>query len=210
MDENSKISLKLQDLTKEQLIAFINSVIDSVTTSPYLAGVVPTADLETARDELVTALTDRDAKKSAAKSATELLLEKVLLAGDALRQVANDTEQVADGNATIQESGGFNTFIPGKAFPLGKLPAPESLVSRPGNNSGTVALNWSAVYGNKGYQVYITTNPLNNSWDKSSYASASQIVIEGLKTGTKYWFKVVALGSAGEGDDSDITDSVAR
>jgi len=207
---NVRISLRINRMTVDEQIAFVNSVISAIAASPSLGAAVSVSALTTKRNALVSARTDRDTRRAEAKSATETVNARLVAVQDELRDVAAACEAVANGDASILESGGFNTFLPGKAFPLGKLPAPENLLAEPGDDSGSIVLSWTPVYGNKGYQLYLSADPVAGPWVKDAFASSAHYVLQGLETGTMYWFKVCALGAAGEGTLSDVAGSVAR
>jgi fibronectin type III domain protein len=207
--ENAKIKLGLQLMTITEKIAFINSVISAINKSAYYAGVISTAGLEAKRDALIVALTARDSLKAESKAGTEDVHQKDDVFDDEILNVALEAEQIANGDALILESGGFKTYLPGRAAPIGVLAQVMSLEAIPGISAGTIILNWNPVYGAKGYQVYISTSATGN-FRREAMASASEFLLTGLNTGTVYYIKVSALGAEGEAPLSDIASCVAR
>lgn len=88
--------------------------------------------------------------------------------------------------------------------PVGELPAPMGLYATAGDEDGEIVLNWEPVRGAKSYVVYMTTDPnVPDSWAHKASRTESFIDIKELTSGNKYWFRVAAVGAAGQGAFSD-------
>ena len=69
-------------------------------------------------------------------------------------------------------------------------------------NYGELKLYWEKVRGAKFYNVEFSDKPDSN-WKLYDSTTKTKILITHLKSGTKYWFRVQAIGSAGKGAYSD-------
>jgi hypothetical protein len=69
-------------------------------------------------------------------------------------------------------------------------------------NSGEIKLNWEKVRGSKFYNIEIKDSQDSN-WRLYDSTTKTKILITDLESGTKYWFRVQASGSAGKGEYSD-------
>jgi len=86
--------------------------------------------------------------------------------------------------------------------------APQNLVADFGALEGTSVLNWGSVRGGKSYLVDCASNS-NGPWTQVAVTTDTQAVISNLVSGTKYYFRVRALGAAGLGPWSDIAAKMA-
>jgi Fibronectin type III domain len=69
---------------------------------------------------------------------------------------------------------------------------------------GEMELTWDSVNGAKSYLVQFSTEPGGAAnWSLAMACTKSKATIKNLESGKKYWFKVAALGSAGQGPWSD-------
>ena len=58
--------------------------------------------------------------------------------------------------------------------------------------------------GAQSYIVEMSPNPpTNTSWTQVDVVTASKCTVSKLESGTKYWFRVAAVGSGGRGAWSD-------
>lgn len=201
-------------MTLDERIAFVEQLFEAQDGNPFYAGgEVNLEALIILKDELIDLRNLRNAAEAEAESKTEAINNKMENFSKQALLVAHDAEELADFNAEILESGGFQTFFPGKEGPVGPMPPVEGLTARPGLGDGEVILIWDTIRGNKGFVIYITTTPLDaESWVKLDFTSITRYTATGLDTGTKYWFRVAAQGAAavGEGPASDPATSVAR
>ena len=79
------------------------------------------------------------------------------------------------------------------------------LEAKTGKHAGEVDLDWDVVHGKLVYLVYMKADGESDDQYKLKLVpSASKATITGLTAGTRYWFKVVAVGSRSRyGPDSD-------
>ena len=75
---------------------------------------------------------------------------------------------------------------------------------------GTVDLSWDRVRGASSYIIQKSPNPItDSSWTQAGVSTKSSTTLTGMTSGTKYWFRVAAIGSAGQGAWSDPATKMA-
>lgn len=208
----SKIKLGLGLKSILQKIGFANSVIEAITGNPaFDPAVVDLADITDIKDDLLAKLADRDAAKAAAEALTEGLYELDAEYDEVVKALAKVVEKVADGDAEILESGGFDTFIPGQRTPAEPLGVVTGLVAEPGNAAGKIDADWNSLEGADTYNIYVTTgDPLDEAgWVFKASRKQSRAVLTGLTPVTQYFIRVTGVGTEGEGPPSDPVPSVA-
>jgi hypothetical protein len=96
------------------------------------------------------------------------------------------------------------------ATPIGIPQRPEGLKANEGLKNGDLDLKWKPVRGSRTYLVRMTdTIAKMDSWKQVAIVTKSSALIEGLVSGTQFWFQVCAVGAAGQGPWSDPTTKVA-
>ncbi len=79
-----------------------------------------------------------------------------------------------------------------------------------GNHEGELDLSWDAVSGARSYLIQKRTDPNTpSSWTHAGTSTKSSITISGLTSGTRYWFRVSAVGAAGQSGWSDPATKIA-
>ncbi|MHB8521330.1 MAG: fibronectin type III domain-containing protein [Limisphaerales bacterium] len=86
--------------------------------------------------------------------------------------------------------------------PVGPVAVPQYQQATMGDNEGTDDLQWEPVSGANSYVVEYSPNP-TGPWTQSAIVTRSSHTVGGLTSGTKYWFRVRAVGAAGPGPWSD-------
>jgi hypothetical protein len=111
-------------------------------------------------------------------------------------------ESRAKGNIDIIQSAGME--VRADALPLG-IPSKINITSvKETDTLGELKLFWEKVKGAKIYNIEFTENIKDESkWKLYDSTTKSKEIINNLKSGTKYWFRVQAIGSAGKGPFSD-------
>jgi hypothetical protein len=73
------------------------------------------------------------------------------------------------------------------------------------NGKGALELRWRHVHGAYGYQVWMTDSDPNveANWQAIGYTTRASHLVSDLESLKAYWFCVSAIGSAGEGRQSD-------
>ena len=95
--------------------------------------------------------------------------------------------------------------------PVGPMPKIGGLTATQGDGDGMLDLHWNPVKrGLNSYVVERTTDPAGQTgWGSADTVTKSSFKLSGLVSGTRYWFRVRAIGSAGPGPWSDPATKVA-
>jgi chitodextrinase len=88
------------------------------------------------------------------------------------------------------------------------LVAPANLQASTANNEGELKCKWNRVRGASSYVVECAGNP-NGPWTQVTVTTKSSHTASGLTSGTKYWFRVRAVGAEGFGPWSDLAVKMA-
>ena len=124
----------------------------------------------------------------------------------AATKLAGKVEDACDGDPAALTSAGLSLKAPNT--PIGPLPQPQSLAATAGDLDQTVTLNWDRVRGAKSYEVQRATDP-NAGWTHVCSCTRSSVTVNSMASGTRYWFRVAAVGSAGTGPWSDPATKIA-
>ena len=95
--------------------------------------------------------------------------------------------------------------------PLGLLSAPTDVRAVATPYPGKLLLRYKGVKGRLVYEVYICSGDPKVEADWSLYTSTGKnsLSISDLESGKEYFFRVLALGSAGASPASDVTSAKA-
>ncbi len=199
----AKVKLGLDRMTIAVKAELATRIVTAMTGNPNFVTPNPTlAVITAAKTAMETAYNDALTKRQQSKAATDLQADKEkdfdrLLTSESL-YVAN----ASGGDEQKIQSAGMD--VRDAASPIGPLPAPMGLYATAGSSAGEIDLDWEPVHGAKSYSVQMTTDPnVPESWAHKKNASESFTAITGLTSGGKFWFKVAAVGAAGQGAFSD-------
>ena len=112
--------------------------------------------------------------------------------------------------AYVQEaSGGDETKILSSGFDVRKTRTPASVPAQVidltgsfGDFPGQVKLHCKVVTGADGYVRQVSYDG-GNTWSPSVNSSKTRMVVDGLSSGSNYWFRVAAFNRKGDGPFSD-------
>ena len=82
--------------------------------------------------------------------------------------------------------------------PVGKPGAPTNFNAAPGDNEGTVTLSWKRPIRRCTFMVQMQADG-ESEWKNVENSVPTRCVIEKLKPGAKYWFRVNAVNAHGSG-----------
>ena len=192
----AKIALYLSEQTPEDKIRSTTTIHSSLVTN-----VVTFPEPNPALTSYLSAISNVE-KRLEAISMMEhnLETERSLLKGDLSTldsltgQLASYVENIANGNPATLQLAGFE--LASEPVPIGQLSPPQDLRCLTADIDGQVNLKWTRVRGATSYFVECATDP-TAAWTQADVTTRSSTVAMGLKSGTKYWFRVRALGAAG-------------
>ncbi len=88
----------------------------------------------------------------------------------------------------------------GTAPDISEITRVLKLAATSGDFEGTIDAMWEKVRGARQYLIQVTTTPTDPaSWKLVAASVKTSFLIEGLVSGTKYYIRVAAVGSAGQG-----------
>ena len=158
----------------------------------------------------LTAKADALSAKVSAREAAKMALDEALSALNTaeaeldadLMSLMAYVESASGGDEAKILSAGFE--IKGKATPIGAMPQVEGLDSTVGDAEGRIILRWKSVKGAKTYEVQTCPDPITAAgWKAAGLSTKASLILDGLPTGGRCWFRVRAIGSAGPGPWSD-------
>lgn len=198
----AKVKLGLNRMTVPVKVQFAQQVVNKMTGNvnfttpvPALAAVTTgTTDLDDAYDNAQQARLDW-IDKSNIQSSNEADLDQLLT------QLGNYVDNTANGDANIIMSAGMSTAAAPSPAPV---PAQVIIQTVTDNSSGKLDMKWQTVQHAKTYEVQQNTDINDPSkWAQIGLPTKTKFLVTGLTSGTKYWFRVKAIGTAGEGPWSD-------
>jgi hypothetical protein len=195
-------------MSREEKLTFVLALLSSLAShASTFPDPNPTVTaLTTARNNLSTRLTsigtltaNLDSERAGATTSEEEL--DVLI-----EQLASYIENIAKGDLSILQMSGF-AISTGRS-PVGPLVAPQNLQGSLADLDGQVKLKWNRVRGAQSYIVECATSP-DGPWNQIDVTTRTTSKASGLTSGTKYWFRVRAVGSAGLSGWSDPAQKMA-
>lgn len=201
------IRLQLDRRTNENIVQFAQQIHDQMTGNASF----PTPDpaLPAFQALITTAITannDADMEFDHWQMKLQERNDAINTLKEALRALAAYVQNASKGDTAKILSSGME--VRGTPAPVGPLPAPGNLIALMGAQEGTCALNWDPIYGARSYIIEIATDAAG-PWTQTSLTTASDAVVNSLTSGTKYFFRVRALGAAGPSPWSDIAMKMA-
>ena len=205
----SKIKLNLQRLTIPEKTARAQQIIAAMTGNPnFTSPQPPLAQVTTAQTDLDAAYLAAQAARQDAKNKTSIQNQKEEALDGVLGQLANYVESISGGDEAKITSAGMDVRAAQTA--TGDLPAPESLSASAGDRDGEIDLSWDKVNRARSYVVERSPDPpAPGTWQHAAVSTKSQATIAGLTSGTKYWFRVAAVGPNGQSPWSNPAPKIA-
>jgi len=205
----AKVKLSLRDLTIPQKVQFMRQVKTAMTGNANFTTPVPSlATLGTKADDLEAKYNDAQASRQTAQQKTNLQITSDNDANATLTQLAAYVENASAGDTVKIQSSGMDVRADGA--PIGTLPAPGNLIVTAGDNDGELDPDWDSVRGATSYVVQKSADPFSSTtWQNAGVVTKSKMTVTGLTSGDKYWFRVAAVGSAGQGPWSDPATKIA-
>ena len=198
----SYAKLGLDGLTVPAKIQYVRRLATAVTGNPNFATPIPTVATLTAQvDGLETKYNDAQAARLISKSKTTLQDEQGAAVDLLVAQLASYVDSASAGDATKIESAGFE--VRATPTPIGELPAPTDLQVLPSEHSGSADVTWKSVYGAKAYSIERAEDAAVLVYNVIGTSTKKQTSLNSMVSGKKYWFRVAAIGAAGQSAWSD-------
>jgi hypothetical protein len=187
---------KVADFGKRILGALTGNVYVPVANPPLTLLESQVADVQAAIAAFEAEKTVLHARKLARDAAVRALQET-------LRAEARTVVVVTEGDETKIASAGFR-IKPLRGTPLGIPGQVVHLVVRDGLKDGSLRPRWKRLRGVRCYEVQASLDPTRPElWALKQTSTKARATIETLRSGTKVWLRVRAVGAAGPGPWSD-------
>lgn len=205
----AKVKLNLKSLSTTEKIAKARQIVTAMTGNPDFTTPHPTlAQVTAVADDLDTAFSDAQAARQTAQTKTSVMHDKEDSLEAVLRQLAAYVESVAGDDESKILSAGISVRSATTSTPPSGPPA--SLSATEGEHEGEIDLNWDRVRGAKSYVIERSGDPPTaTSWAHEAVALKSSATVNGLTSGTRYWFRVAAVMSGGQSGWSDPATKIA-
>lgn len=185
-----------------QVLALLNNVIAKITGNAHFPSPPLTQEEYGAlRDEYQALIEAATNGSVAAKKARD---KKTVEVKDVLRRTADYVRSVANGDAQILATSGYDMAkLP---EPINMVGVPSKLVAASTDAAGVIQLRWSKTLGARLFRVeQAQGDPAagETKWNSLGLVGRQSFVVEGLDSYQAYWFRITALGIQSEGLPSD-------
>jgi hypothetical protein len=196
-----RIKLNLRSLSIPEKTARAQQIVTALTGNPnFTSPHPPLAQVTAAIGELEAASNAAQAARQEAKARTAAQNAKEEALDQILTQLVAHVESVAGNDEELIMSAGLDVRAasgPGRSTPT--QPISISLTATAGDHDGEIDLSWDTVRGARSYTIERSPDPPNEStWAHSGISTRSRTTVEGLNSGTRYWFRVAAITSSGQ------------
>ncbi|MFL6336180.1 MAG: fibronectin type III domain-containing protein [Pyrinomonadaceae bacterium] len=204
-----KIKLNFGRLTIPEKIARTRQVVAALTGNANFPTPHPTlAEVSAAADALEAAANTAQAARFEARRHTVAQGIKEDELQQLMTQVGAYVESVAGADEALIMSAGLEMRSAATADSTAPA-APETLSATTGNHEGEVELSWDTVRGARSYVVERSTDPQAGPWTQAGVSPRSSLIIEGLESGKRYYFRVAAVTLNGQSPWSNHAVKVA-
>jgi hypothetical protein len=197
----ARIKLNLRSHSIPEKLARAQQIVAALTGNPNFASPhPPLAQVTTVIDELEAASRAAQAARQEAKARTAAQNAKDEALDQTLTQLVAYVESVAGSDEELIMSAGLDVRAAhGPAHTAPNTSASISLTATAGDHDGEIDLSWDTVRGARSYVVERSPDPPSEStWTHSGVSTRSRTTVEGLNSGTRYWFRVAAVTSSGQ------------
>jgi hypothetical protein len=203
----ARVRLNLGKLSITDKVARGRHFVTKLTNNPNFPDPHPSlAEVTAAVDEVETAFGQVQSAKSEVTTrvaAQEIATKKL---DSLLSRLGSYVESVAGSDNALIASAGME--IKG-ARSVATIPtAPQGLSAAPGEHDGEIILSWKTLPNAYSYISEFSLDPATNSWTQLGVATAASKAIGNLTSGKRHWFRVKAVGAAGESGWSEHASKV--
>lgn len=204
-----RIKLNLRRFAIPDKIAKAQQIVKALTgNTDFPTPIPPLTIVTTAINDLNFASAALQAARQDVKTKTSDQSQKEDVLDQLITQLAAYVESVAGTNDKLIHSAGMDTkSSPGASTIPGQ---PQALSAGAGKHDSEIDLSWDPVSGAKSYIIEMSLDPPTaTSWTHAGVSTKASKTISGLISGTRYWFRVAAVGSSGQSGWSDPATKIA-
>jgi hypothetical protein len=205
----SKVKLNFRNLSIPEKISKARQILRAITgNAKFPNPVPPLTALTDGTDNLDDAYVLAQRSKQAWRSAVDVQNKAEDALDQLFSQCARYVESVAgDDDSVIAEAGMDPQAAPGAPA---MLEAPSGFNASIGDHEGEIDLSWNPVLNARSYLIQQSTDPTNAAgWAQAGTSTKSGTTISGLTSGTRYWFRVCAVGTLGQSGWSNPDTKIA-
>jgi len=202
------VNLGLSGITPHRLLVSMRNMLSKMSNNPDFPNPVPTlATYATAVDQLANAIDayelnpgprELSARNQAFRTAKALTTD-----------LGSYVQAASNGELAKIQSAGCQVRRPNA--PIGQLAAPPNAKAATTLYPGRIVVSWGAVKGRSGYNLFICIGDpaVETNWRLLDFTTKTRYVADGLKSNDMFYFRVVAVGTAGPSPASDIANAKA-
>ena len=193
-----RIRLNLNRLSVTDKIAKGRQIVTAMTNNAsFPTPTPPLSEVTTALDNLAEAFALVQSARSEVATRVVTQENAEVKLNQALTQIAAYVESVAGRNDTLITGAGMETKST-RSSPT--VPSePQAVSATAGKHDGEILLSWRRVSNARSYTIEFSLDPATTtSWTHVGIATSASKVIGNLKSGTRYWFRVAAIGAIGQ------------
>jgi hypothetical protein len=207
----AKVKLNLRSLSTTEKTAKARQIVSSLTGNPHFTTPhPPLAQITSSADALDEAFADVQTAKQTVLTKNSILRERNDELDSQLRQLAAYIESISGDDESAILSAGVNVKNVVSSHIGTPLIAPTGLNAAEGDHDGEIDLNWDKSKNAKSYVIERSVDPPTaTSWMHETVSLKSSTTISGLISGTRYWFRVAAVLTAGQTGWSDPATKIA-
>ncbi len=193
----SKIKLSLFHVSIANVVVYLKAIVAKMTgNAKFTTCAAKTTALNTAVAALDAANTDYEGAKTTADQKMTVRDNAFAAANDAAHALATAAEDVTTDAADLQ-SGGWE-LVSDRA-PVGQLHPPANFSATGGDMVGSVDLACDPQRGVQAHVAEWATAPAG-PFTRVYTGKKSSCTIGGLPSGVEHWFRMAAVGAAGQSD----------
>jgi fibronectin type III domain protein len=194
----ARVRLNLGKLSVTDKIAKGRQIVSAMTNNTSFPNPTPPlADVTGALDDLEKAFASVQSARSEVSTRAVTQDNQEDRVDQLLRQLAGYVESVAGKDDTLITSAGMETKATASAATAPTIP--QAFSATAGEHEGEIILSWKPVPNARSYTIEFNLDPATTtSWAHLTIATSASKVITNLKSGTRYWFRVAAVGAAGQ------------
>lgn len=199
----------MRDLSLTDKIQFARQIVSALNdNASFPTPVPPLTSVTSAIGAMETAFNEAQTARQTAQTKTSAQNDKSDELDLLLTQLANHIENSSNGDPVKIQSAGLT--VRSAAARIGALSVPTDLTATEGDMEGEIDLSWNRVRGAKSYVIPSTLSMTDTpTWASAGVATQSSFTTTGLASGKRHWFRVAAVGAAGQGPWSDPATKIA-
>ena len=205
----ARVRLNLRNLSVPAKIAKGRHIVTSMTDNKNFPNPTPPlTEVTAALDALEEAFAQIQASRARVTALTVTQDNAEAKLDQTLTQVAAYVESVAGRDDTLITSVGMELKSSPSTTTLPSVP--QALTAAAGDHDGELLLSWKSVPNAKSYVIESSTDPATvTSWEHVGIATSATKIVTGLKSGTRFWFRIAAVGAGGQSGWSEHATKVA-